>query len=226
MFFFVKDRELRFVYFNRAFLKLMDLSAEQVLGRRDDELSPEHLAEHYREDDTKVIESGERLVDIIELVHDIDGAYEWFTTTKFPVVSDGTTIGVAGITRSLTKRNKAAEQLVPFEPAIRLISEHYDRPLSVRELAESVAMSQTHFARLFKAHFGTSPHRYLRRVRLAAACDLLSTTDLSVGEIATRAGYYDHSHLTNEIVRAKGVTPSDYRQRYRRRQIRRQIVRG
>lgn len=226
VFFFVKDRELRFVYFNRAFLNLMNLSAEQVLGRRDDELSPEHLAEHYREDDTKVIESGERLVDIIELVHDIDGAYEWFTTTKFPVVSDGATIGVAGITRSLTKRNKAAEQLVPFEPAIRLISEHYDRPLSVRELAESVAMSQTHFARLFKAHFGTSPHRYLRRVRLAAACDLLSTTDLSVGEIAIRAGYYDHSHLTNEFVRAKGVTPSDYRQRYRRRQIRRQIVRG
>ena len=226
VFFFVKDRDLRFVYFNRAFAVLMGVPADQILGRRDEDLSPEYLAEHYREDDTKVLESGARLVDIIELVHDVDGAYEWFTTTKFPVMSNGTTIGVAGVTRSLTKRNKAAEQLLPFEPAIRLISEHYDRQLSVRELAESVAMSQTHFARTFKAHFGTSPHRYLRRVRLTAACDLLSTTDLSVGEIATRTGYYDHSHLTNDLVRAKGLTPSDYRQRYRRRPIRRQVVRG
>jgi transcriptional regulator GlxA family with amidase domain len=78
-------------------------------------------------------------------------------------VSDGKTIGVAGITRSLTKRSRTAEQLAPFEPAIRLISEHCDEPLSVRQLAESVAMSQTHFARLFRAHFGTSPHKYLRR---------------------------------------------------------------
>jgi PAS domain S-box-containing protein len=226
VFFFVKDRELRFVYFNRAFLTLMGLPAEQILGRRDEDLSPEYLAEHYREDDMKVLESGERLVDIIELVHDVDGAYEWFTTTKFPVVSNGTTIGVAGVTRSLTKRSKAAERVVPFEPAIRLISEHYDRQLSVKELADSVAMSQTHFARLFKAHFGTSPHRYLRRVRLTAAYDLLSTTDLSVGEIATRTGYYDHSHLTNELVRSKGMTPSEYRNRYRRRQLRRQVVRG
>jgi PAS domain S-box-containing protein len=224
IFFFVKDLELKFVYFNRAFSTLLGLRADEILGRRDEDLSPEYLAEHYREDDRKVIETGARLVDTIELVHDVDGAYEWFTTTKFPVVSNGTIIGVAGVTRSLTKRSRAAERLVPFEPAIRLISEQYDRQLSVGELAESVSMSPTHFTRLFKAHFGTSPHRYLRRVRLAAACDLLSTTDLAVGEIAIRTGYYDHSHLTNELTRAKGLTPTDYRQRYRRRQRRRQVV--
>ena len=145
---------------------------------------------------------------------------------QVPVVSDGARIGVAGVTRSLTKRSRTAEQLVPFEPAIRLISEHYDRPFSVAELAATVAMSPTHFARRFKAHFGTSPHRYLRRVRLAAACDLLSTTELAVGDIATRTGYYDHSHLTNELVRAKGLTPTAYRERYRRRAIRRQVLRG
>lgn len=225
VFFFVKDRERRFVYFNRPFATLMGLAPGQILDRRDEELSPEYLAEHYRADDLKVLEGGERLVDIVELVHDVDGTYEWFTTTKFPVMSAGATIGLAGFTRSLTKRSRAAERLVPFEPAIRLISEHYDRNISVKELAESVAMSQTHFARVFKAHFGTSPHRYLRRVRLAAACDLLSTSDLSVGEIATRTGYYDHSHLTNELVRTKGMTPSAYRERYRRRQLRRHVVR-
>lgn len=226
VFFFVKDRERRFIYFNRAFLTLMGLTAEQILDRRDEDLSPEYLVEHYREADIQVIETGARLVDIIELVHDIDGEYEWFTTTKFPVIADGETIGVAGITRSLTKRNRTAELLLPFEPAIRLISEHYDRPLSVRELADSVAMSQTHFARQFKAHFGTSPHRYLRRIRLTAACDLLSSSDLSIADIALRTGYYDHSHLTNEMVRSKRLTPTQYRERYRHRPLRRQVVGG
>jgi transcriptional regulator GlxA family with amidase domain len=52
----------------------------------------------------------------------------------------------------------------------------------------------------------------------------LSTTDLAVGDIAIRTGYYDHSHLTNELTREKGLTPTDYRQRYRRRQRRRRVV--
>jgi PAS domain S-box-containing protein len=228
VFFFVKDVERRFVYWNAAFLTLMGLTAAEVVGRRDEDLSPGYLVEHYREDDLRVLTTGARLVDIVELVHNVDGSYDWFTTTKFPVCDGaGAIIGVAGITRNLTKRAGVAEQLLPLTPAIELISREYHRSLSIAELASAVSMSPSHFARLFKRHFGTSPHKYLRGVRLIAACDLLCTTDDPVSTVATRTGYYDHSHLTNELVRAKGMTPSDYRARYRRVQApRRQVVRG
>ena len=228
VFFFVKDVERRFVYWNLAFLTLMGLTAGELVGRRDEDLSPGYLVEHYREDDLKVLTTGARLVDIVELVHNVDGSYDWFTTTKFPVRDrDGAIIGVAGITRSLTKRAGVAEQLLPLTPAIELISREYHRSLSIAELAGAVSMSPSHFARLFKRHFGTSPHRYLRGVRLIAACDLLCTTDDPVSVVATRAGYYDHSHLTNDLVRSKGMTPSEYRARYRRVPApRRQVVRG
>lgn len=221
VFFFVKDRERRFVYFNRAFTTLMARPSDQLLGKRDEDLSPEYLADHYRADDEAVLNRGERLVGVVELVRNTDGSYDWFTTTKFPVRNvDDDVIGVAGITRSLTKRAGVHEMLLPLEPAIRLISEHYDEQLSLAELAQSVAMSPTHFARRFKEHFGVSPHRYLRRIRLEAACDLLSTTELAVGDIATRIGYYDHSHLTKDFVRNKGLTPSEYRARYRQAPLR------
>jgi PAS domain S-box-containing protein len=216
VFFFVKDRDRRFVYFNKAFTALMSLSPEQIVGQRDEDLSPAYLAEHYREDDEAVLTRGERLVGVIELVHNADGSYDWFTTTKFPVLSaSGEIIGVAGVTRSLTKRTAAQERLLPLEPAIRLMSEHYDRPLRVSDMARAATMSPTHFARRFKAQFGISPHRYLGRLRIAAACDLLSTTDLLVGDIAGRVGYYDQSHLTKAFTRSKGVTPAEYRKRSR-----------
>jgi PAS domain S-box-containing protein len=227
VFFFLKDRERRFVYFNRAFVTLMSLTREEILGRRDEDLSPEHLVEHYRHDDEHVLETGGRLRGIIELVHDANGSYNWFATTKYPVRSrDGEIIGVAGITRSVTKRNRAAELLLPLEPAIKLISEQFHRQLTTHELAAAASMSATHFTRLFKSQFGTSPHKYLRRVRLTAGCDLLSTTDNPIGDIATRVGYYDHSHFTNEFARAKGMTPSEYRERHQRLPARRHVVRG
>ena len=227
VFFFVKDRGRRFVYFNTAFTTLMGLRSDQLLGRRDEDLSPSYLAEHYREDDDRVLSHGERLVGVIELVHNADGSYDWFTTTKFPVLSKtGKIIGVAGVTRSLTKREAAEERLLPLEPAIRLISERYDRPLTIADMAKAASMSTTHFARRFKAHFGTSPHQYLRRVRLQAACDLLSTSDLTIAEIARRVGYYDQSHLTRDFLKAKRETPKGYRERTSERAIRRPIIRG
>lgn len=216
VFFFVKDRDRRFLYFNKAFTTLMSLRADQILGQRDEDISPGYLAEHYREDDEAVLTRGERLVGVIELVHNADGSYDWFTTTKFPVRSGkGEIIAVAGVTRSLTKRHVAQVRLRPLEPAIKLISEEYHRPLTLAEMARAATMSPTHFAREFRAHLGTSPHRYLRRLRIEAACDLLSTTDLLVGQIAARVGYYDHSHLTKDFSKNKGMTPSEYRKRNR-----------
>lgn len=67
----------------------------------------------------------------------------------------------------------------------------------------------------FRPHFGTTPHRYLRSVRLMAVCELLCTTDLSLLAIAHQTGFYDQSHLSNEFSRGRGVTPMAFRQQHR-----------
>jgi len=215
VFVFVKDAQRRFVACSEPFVRLLGYThAQQLLGLRDEDISPEYLVAHYRAHDEHVIETGEELVDLVELVRNVDGSYDWFLTTKTAIVAHGRPVGLTGVTRALTKRDPAALRLLSLTPAVELISRDYARPLSVDELAATVSMSPSHFSRSFRAHFGSTPHKYVRRVRLMAACDLLSTTDLLVSEIATRCGFYDQSHLSNEFRKERGMTPVEYRARY------------
>jgi AraC-like DNA-binding protein len=92
-----------------------------------------------------------------------------------------------------------------------LISEEYHRPLRLADMARAAVTSPSHFARRFKADPGISARRYLRKLRLDAACELLSTTDLTISEIAARVGYYDQSHLTRDFTRRERMTPTQYR---------------
>lgn len=216
---FAKDRQLRFVYCNAAFVTLMGFQeAAELIGLSDPDLSPAYLVEHYREDDDIVL-AGRTITDRIELVRNVGGQYDWFTTTKLPVRQRGgvAVIGLVGVTRPLTKRDPLASEVLPLQAAVSMMSERYGDRLTVSDLASSAAMSPRAFSERFRQHFGMTPNRYLRRVRLLAASELLSNTDLPVGVIGTRVGYYDQSHFTNDFRRFMHMPPREYRARYRAR---------
>lgn len=216
--FFIKDDQRRFVVCTEALVRHLGYRhSKQLAGLRDEDISPEYLVEHYRAYDDLVLSSGKRVVELVELVRNIDGSYDWFTTTKWPLYDTyGTIIGLAGVTKSLKPRHALGEDLLPLTPAIEMIASDYHRKLTVEELAAAAAMSPSYFNRQFKFHFGTTPHRYLRAVRLMAVCELLSTTELPIMAIAHQTGYYDQSHLSNEFIRERGLTPAAYRQRHQR----------
>ncbi|MCU1526636.1 MAG: AraC family transcriptional regulator [Frondihabitans sp.] len=212
---FVKDAERRFVACSEPFVELMGCSTkEQILGRSDEFFSPTYLVEHYRKDDERVLQQGVSLVDVVELVGRRDGGYDWFTSTKTPARSlSGHIVGIIGVTRRIAARDSGSEQFLTLAPAVELICREYARPIRVEELARQVQMSPSHFNRLFNRHFATTPYKYLMQIRIAAACDLLATTDLPIGVISSRTGFYDTSHLTNEFRKGQGESPSDYRAR-------------
>jgi AraC family transcriptional regulator len=84
--------------------------------------------------------------------------------------------------------------------------------LSLAELAEAVHLSPFHFAKLFKATTGLSPHQYVLRRRVESARELLTTTALPVAEVAARVGFSDQSHLSRHTKRLLGTTPRALRQ--------------
>ncbi|MEV0257343.1 helix-turn-helix domain-containing protein [Streptomyces sp. NPDC050732] len=87
-------------------------------------------------------------------------------------------------------------------------------PLPVAELARRALMSKRSFARRFTAATGTTPHAWLRTLRLSSAEELLETTDLPVEEIARRVGYTSAAVLREQFVRRRGVPPRTYRRSF------------
>ncbi|MDP5315695.1 GlxA family transcriptional regulator [Streptomyces poriferorum] len=92
--------------------------------------------------------------------------------------------------------------------------EHLHEPLPVTELARRALMSKRSFARRFTAATGTTPHAWLRSLRLSRAEELLETTDLSIEEIAHRVGYASAAVLREQFVRRRGVPPRSYRRAF------------
>lgn len=84
-------------------------------------------------------------------------------------------------------------------------------PITVAELAARAHLSVSRFAHLFRTRFGCSPHRYLLRLRILHAQDLLMTTHLSIAEIAESSGFSDARHLTKIFRKSVGTSPSGYR---------------
>jgi AraC family transcriptional regulator len=73
---------------------------------------------------------------------------------------------------------------------------------SLRELAEEARLSEFHFARMFKASFGMSPHAWVMRRRLAHARQLLAQPRGTLEQVAAQAGYAHLSHLNAALRRA------------------------
>ena len=84
-----------------------------------------------------------------------------------------------------------------------------DWPLAA--LAERATMSRTSFAARFKALVGTAPVRYLQRWRMQIATNLLTSTSLSVAEIAERSGYGSEVSFRKAFRKEVGVPPGKVR---------------
>ena len=94
------------------------------------------------------------------------------------------------------------------------ILEHLAESLDVPRLAARAAMSERHFARVFRAEFKMTPARYVLLQRLEAARRELESTGRGHDEIAVRCGLGSAVNLHRAFVREFGVTPGVHRQQF------------
>ncbi|MBO1416584.1 GlxA family transcriptional regulator [Streptomyces sp. FH025] len=97
----------------------------------------------------------------------------------------------------------------------RWIGEHLDADLSVPALAARLAMSERHFARVFRAETGTTPGAYVEELRLEAARRLLERTGHPLPGVARACGFGSVETLHRVFREHLGATPGEYRRRFR-----------
>ncbi|MBQ7335647.1 MAG: helix-turn-helix transcriptional regulator [Clostridia bacterium] len=91
----------------------------------------------------------------------------------------------------------------------------YRENFSLKNLAEEYHMSTSYLSHLFKEITGSSVMEYLLACRMLAAKKYLATTELSVGEIVSACGFSDDSNFSRSFRDQNGITPTEFRKRYR-----------
>jgi AraC-like DNA-binding protein len=98
----------------------------------------------------------------------------------------------------------------PFFKKLMSVAEKHcsDIQFSVAKLAKLMRLSTSQLQRKISALSDLTPHQIIRDLRLARAKALLLETDLSVSEVAFRAGFNDPSYFTRLFTQETGRTPS------------------
>lgn len=112
-FIYVKDLESRFVLSNPAHLRVLGCSSlEQALGKTDRDFFPPEQAARYLKDEEELLKTGQVLLNREEPVTCAGGERLWGLTTKVPLRDkDGKIFGLVGVTRDITDRKDAEENL-------------------------------------------------------------------------------------------------------------------
>lgn len=145
---YVKDDQGRYTFVNRHFELLSGLSADQVLGRTDDELFPKEVADNAYRNDRKVIDNGVPLE--IEEFGPVNGEMHTFLSAKFPLYDENDRItAICGISTDINARKKIERSLKESEERFRVALEANPDPVLLCDSQQRVAYFNPAFTRVF-----------------------------------------------------------------------------
>ncbi len=102
----------------------------------------------------------------------------------------------------------------PIRLAKQYIQNHYAEPISLEEVSTQIGFSLNYFSALFKKETGEGFAKYVIRIRIEKAKELLQDTNFSVSEICFMVGYTNITHFTQNFKKMTGLNPSQYRKLY------------
>lgn len=115
--------------------------------------------------------------------------------------------------------SKQLAELTTDDPQIRDVVSHIannpGEDLTIPKLSRVASMSTRHFSRVFSREIGVTPGKFVELSRLETARRYLEQSALSMDEVATRCGYGTRDGMRLAFDRNLGVSPSEYRRRFR-----------
>ncbi|HBE45832.1 putative AraC family transcriptional regulator [uncultured spirochete] len=102
-----------------------------------------------------------------------------------------------------------------FEQAITQIFNEIDKTYNLEEVSRKVGMKVSSFCKTFKKRYGLSFIEYIHSIRINNAKKLLIQTKFYIDDICYESGFNNVSFFNRKFKEVTGLTPSEYRKRYR-----------
>jgi len=136
-------------------------------------------------------------------------------TPGYHQVIPGIVLQILGLVHTLCTRTSLIqdEDMQVVEKAKFYFRENLEGDLDIKALMRELPMSYSKFRKLFKEVTGEAPHQYHLNLRLEKACELLSTTNLTVSEVAYNLGFETVLYFSKLFKKKNGVSPKSYRAR-------------
>jgi LacI family transcriptional regulator len=96
--------------------------------------------------------------------------------------------------------------------AMRYIRDHLRERFGVDDVVATLPVSRRYLEYQFRRTLGRSPGEEIRRQRMDHACELLRTTDLSIGDVGRACGFRDIALFSHGFRQSMDTTPTAYRQ--------------
>jgi PAS domain S-box-containing protein len=145
---FIKDRNSLYVYCNQNYARDLKIKPEEIRGKSDYDFFPKEVAEKYRADDKRIMESSG--TEKIEELYVQDGRQLSVFTIKFPLKDEkGGVVGIVGIFLERHKQ-KYLEEIVmgESEEKYRVIFENIGTAMAMIDENDIIILANTEFGKL------------------------------------------------------------------------------
>lgn len=195
-----------------------DWAGQKILEacRRIGAIVPEEVAVIGVDNDEAVCEISDPMLSSIIPRHDRVGFHaaellDQLMQGKSPP-SEPLTVGLPSIVvrRSTDVQTIADRDIVE---AMRFIREHGCGDIRVEDIAAHVALSYSTLKRRFQRVLCRSIHDEITRVRIARGCELLTETEMTLGQIAQVTGFRHQEYFGVVFKSQMGMTPGQYREK-------------
>lgn len=132
--------------------------------------------------------------------------------TGFQAVLAGITMHIIGLIYSISKNQDcSSESMQKIQEACVLMRENIYSKFTPEDIAGSVNMSYSKFRKLFKQYTGIAPHQYMLQLKLSKIKDLLSSTEMSIQDIAMKLNFESADYFSYFFRTKTGINPLSYR---------------
>jgi AraC-like DNA-binding protein len=139
-----------------------------------------------------------------ELWAEKDNGYDWYVKLQLLHIMEL-------IHRHEASNEDGSTAEYAVRKAIQYMKSNFMVEFNRDQLAEHVSLSPGYFSVLFKEHTGVSPIRYLNKIKVDYAKELLRNTALPIKQIAEDSGFKDSFYFSRLFLKETGLSPRDFR---------------